>query len=138
MIYSQNRDDQRAFLINAWNKFKENHILNDIELQLVDIIKIHPEFHELIEDRKVKCPSYDLNLNPFLHINLHLAVREQIAINQPLEIKKIYKKILSKFNDTHQAEHAIMNCLFNCLVDAQRKNDNLNLSNYNKCLHNII
>jgi hypothetical protein len=43
-------------------------------------------------------------VNPFLHINLHLSLKEQLSINQPLGIQEYYQKILNKVKDPHEAE----------------------------------
>jgi hypothetical protein len=44
-------------------------------------------------------------------INLHLSLKEQLSINQPLGIQKYYQKILNKVKDPHEAEHKMMDCI---------------------------
>jgi len=64
MLYSQNRSEQRAFLSNAWVKFQNNEGLDPMEFQLVEIIKLHPEYHHLILDFVEYFPEHDWIANP--------------------------------------------------------------------------
>ncbi|WP_204318325.1 DUF1841 family protein [Serratia marcescens] len=37
--------------------------------------------------------------NPFLHMGLHLAVREQVATDRPQGIRTVYTKLIEKYQD---------------------------------------
>ena len=53
---------------------------------------------------------------------MHIALKEQASSDRPLGIKKIIKKIMSKSNSIHDAEHRMMECLGQILWEAQRSN----------------
>ena len=78
MFYSQDRTTQRKFLFNAWQKFINNKPLEDLEDKLVKIIIIHKEYHNLINNIHEDYLPEAGKVNPFLHINLHLALIVQI------------------------------------------------------------
>ena len=134
MLYSQNRSEQRAFLSNAWVKFQNNESLDPIEFQLVEIIKLHPEYHHLIQTTDAEYFPEHGQVNPFLHINLHLALREQLSINQPIEVRLTYNSLLEKIKDPHEVEHKIMDCIAETIFVSQNNRTNLDINFYIGCL----
>jgi len=137
MFYSQNRTEQRAFLSNAWVKFQNNVSLDPMESQLVEIIKLHPEYHHLIQTIDTEySPEYGL-VNPFLHINLHLALREQLTMNHPIGVNSIYKNLIKKFQNPHKVEHMMMDCIAETIFLSQRNNSQIDSQFYLSCLRNI-
>ena len=84
------------------------------------VIFDHPEYHHLFEHS-----IHDLNLqagqeNPFLHLGLHLAVRDQIALNKPTGITEIYQTLYQKHGDSLYVEHLMIEPLALCLWESQR------------------
>jgi hypothetical protein len=49
---------------------------------------VHPEYHALINNVELDYFPEQGEVNPFLHINLHLSLKEQLSINQPLGIQE--------------------------------------------------
>ena len=136
MLYSQNRSEQRAFLSNAWVKFQNNESLDPMESQLVEIIKLHPEYHHLIQTTDAEYFPEHGQVNPFLHINLHLALREQLSINQPIEVRLAYDSLLEKIKDPHEVEHSLIDCIAEMIFSAQKNNSPFDYENYKRCLNN--
>ena len=60
--------------------------------------------------------------NPFLHLSMHLAISEQLSIDQPPGIRRAHDKLAARLGSTHDAQHAIMECLGQIIWDAQRTN----------------
>lgn len=123
MFYGQNAAETRQFFFISWAKYKQNNPLTDLEQQLVTVILEHPEYHALLN---ASAPALEQTYfpelgetNPFLHMGLHLAIREQIATNRPLGIQNTFKQ-LTKTQDSLSAEHEMMTCLAECLWQAQR------------------
>jgi len=138
MLYSQNRSEQRAFLSNAWVKFQNNENLDPMESQLVEIIKLHPEYHHLIQITDVEYFPEHGQVNPFLHINLHLALREQLSINQPIEVRLAYDSLLEKIKDPHEVEHTLIDCIAEMIFSAQKNNQELNFIRYKNCIKSFV
>lgn len=136
MLYSKNRSEQRAFLSNAWVKFQNNEDLDPMEFQLVEIIKIHPEYHHLIQTTDAEYFPEHGQVNPFLHINLHLALREQLSINQPIEVRLAYDSLLEKIKDPHEVEHTLIDCIAEMIFSAQKNHSSFDYENYKRCLNN--
>ncbi len=134
MLYTQDRTEQRKILANAWQKFLNKQPLTPLEDQLAQVITLHPEYHALISNVDCEYFPEQGEVNPFLHINLHLSLREQLSIDQPLGIKGYYQKILSKVKDPHEAEHHMMDCIAQMIFASQKNNQPMNHQAYIDCL----
>ncbi len=134
MLYTQDRTEQRQFLANAWQKLLNKQALNPLENQLIKIIALHPEYHALIQDVKSDYFVEQGEVNPFLHINLHLALTQQLSISQPAGIQDYYQKTLNKIKNPHEAQHRIMDCIAQMIFTAQKSNASMNPQAYIECL----
>ena len=119
MIFGDDRDELRNMYRDAWNKRCANKPLTPLEAQIVAVVEWHPEYHG--EIKKDYTPDGG-TANPFLHMGLHLGIREQVATNRPAGISKIYSTLATKVGDTHGAEHQMIECLAETLWDAQSQN----------------
>lgn len=134
MFYSQDRTEQRQFLANTWQKFLDKKVLNSLESQLSQVIEIHPEYHRLIRDVESDYFPEQGEVNPFLHINLHLSLREQLSINQPIGIQAYHQKILNTSKNPHEAEHKMMDCIAEMIFSSQKNNTPMDYQAYMHCL----
>jgi len=95
---------------------------------------MHPEYHAiLVAPERYMNEQYFPEMgatNPFLHLSLHLSVIEQISINQPIGIAQIYAQLRQQHNDSHLAQHEIVDCLAETIWQAQRNNSGLDAANY--------
>ncbi|WXU00391.1 MAG: hypothetical protein Ctma_1106 [Catillopecten margaritatus gill symbiont] len=136
MLYTQDRTQQRQFLANAWQKFLDKKPLDPLEDQLTQVIEMHPEYHAFINDIESDYFPEQGEVNPFLHINLHLSLREQLSINQPVGIQGYYQKIMDKVKDPHEAEHKMMDCIAEMIFSSQKNNTPMDHQAYMRCLQN--
>ncbi|MDC9726936.1 MAG: DUF1841 family protein [Candidatus Thioglobus sp.] len=134
MLYTQDRSEQRKFLANAWQKYLDKKILDPLEDQLTQVIELHPEYHQLINNTESDYFPEQGEVNPFLHINLHLSLREQLSINQPPGINEYYQTILNKVQDPHKAEHLMMDCIAQMIFSSQKNNTPMDHQAYIHCL----
>ena len=134
MLYTQDRTQQRQFLANAWQKFIDKKVLDPLEDQLTQVIGMHPEYHKLISNVESEFFPESGEVNPFLHINLHLSLREQLSINQPKGINEYYQKILGKVQDPHEVEHLMMDCIAQMIFSSQKNNTSMDHQAYIRCL----
>jgi len=137
-VLSQDRSKQREFLANSWQKHITAQTLEPLELQLALIVQKHPEYHALINDINLEYFPEQGKTNPFLHINLHLALQDQLALNQPIGINDIYKKLIVIHSDIHEVEHMMMECIAEMIFNSQKNNTALNQDNYLANLKNLI
>jgi|TARA_B110000263_G_scaffold201602_1_gene181085 hypothetical protein len=137
-VFSQDRSKQREFLAKSWQKHINAEILEPLELQLALIVQKHPEYHALINDINLEYFPEQGKTNPFLHINLHLALQDQLTLNQPTGINDIYKKLVVIHSDTHEVEHMMMECIAEMIFNSQKNNTTLDQDNYLISLKNLV
>jgi len=123
-MFNPSRDEARAFLIDAWAKHRAKQPLSALERIAAGLIALHPEYHATFEhpDQHVEreyLPEAG-DINPFLHLSLHLAVAEQLAIDQPPGIRAQFERIRDARGDEHEALHAVIECLGEVIWSAQR------------------
>ena len=86
-------------------------------------ISEHPEYHVIIESAASDLANYSPRsgqLNPWLHMGLHMAIREQVATNRPHGITEIHEQLAARAGDAHEAEHRMLTVLAEALWEAQR------------------
>ena len=118
------RDEMRAFFVEAWRRRCGNLPAEPLQVLVADVIELHPEYHELLED-----PDATLDRdwtpengesNPFLHMGLHIAIREGAAADRPAGIRALRERLIALADDEHDADHGMMECLAETLWEAQR------------------
>ncbi|MGH8224284.1 MAG: DUF1841 family protein, partial [Woeseiaceae bacterium] len=57
---------------------------------------------------------------PYLHLGLHLAIRDQVATDRPPGIRALFERLAAAAGDAHAAEHGMLECLAESLWEAQR------------------
>jgi hypothetical protein len=123
-MFNPSRDQVRQFFCTAWKKHSERLPLVGAEVTAADIAMQHPEYHALLSDsqgalEKEWTPEAG-QMNPFLHLSLHLAIYEQLSIDQPPGIRAAFELLRSKM-DEHAAQHVLLECLGEIIWRAQRE-----------------
>ncbi|CAM4384581.1 MAG: hypothetical protein LEGION0403_FIIPPAGN_00739 [Legionella sp.] len=126
MFYGDTIQETRQMFFNSWEKYQQKKPLTPLENEIVQVILAHPEYHKTIENQnKFQQQSYYPELgetNPFLHMGLHLGIREQITTDRPTGINAIYQLLLKKYTDPLAVEHLMMEQLAECLWRSQKNN----------------
>lgn len=124
MIFDgMSRDQLRELYRDAWRKFRGQQALSPLEKQIVAVISEHPEYRVIVESAASDLANYSPRsgqLNPWLHMGLHLAIREQVATNRPAGIAEVHARLAKSAGDAHEAEHRMLETLAETLWDAQR------------------
>jgi hypothetical protein len=137
-MFNPSREEVRRFLSDAWAKYRAQAPLTDLERIAASLIAMHPEYHATLEapdrhlDRDYRPEVGDVN--PFLHLSLHLAVAEQLAIDQPPGIRAEFERIRAARGDEHAALHAVLECLGEIVWYAQRHGAPPDAQRYLDCL----
>ncbi len=123
-MFHPSRDEVRRFFTDAWRKQREGEILTPLEAIATDWMAEHPEYHaDLTDANPANARDYSPEsgqTNPFLHLSMHLAISEQLSIDQPPGIRAAHEQLVARLGSTHDAQHAIMDCLGETLWEAQR------------------
>lgn len=124
-MFGNDREGMRRYYRQCWQRFQAKQPLDPLAQQVAQVVAEHPEYHALLTSDE-RAIQYDYlpeqgETNPFLHMGLHLALREQAATDRPLGIAAIYQRLTATFG-TLEAEHRMMECLAESLWLAQRDN----------------
>ena len=124
MIFDgMSRDQLRAMYRSAWRKFKAEQALSPLEKQIAAVISEHPEYRVIVESAAADLANYSPRsgqLNPWLHMGLHLAIREQVSTNRPAGIAEVHAKLAARSGGAHEAEHRMLEVLAEQIWDAQK------------------
>ena len=137
-MFAPSRNEARRFLVDAWAKRRAGEALSPLELIAADLISQHPEYHAFVEQPE-RFVERDFSpeggkTNPFLHLALHLAVAEQLAIDQPPGIRAQFERLRVARDDEHAALHAILECLGEVVWHAQRHGTSPDAALYLACV----
>src|SRR5262245_34465856 len=111
-MFEPSRDQAREAFFGAWRKYRAGEPLAGIETLAIGVILQHPEFHQLLaQPERYRERDYEGALNPFLHMSLHLAIEEQLSIDQPPGILAAFDSLLKKTGERHEALHQVLECL---------------------------
>ena len=113
-MFSPSRDQARQFLIDAWTKRRNRLPSTTMDALAADLVELHPEYHALLEAEDALTREWTPEhgeTNPFLHLSLHLAIEEQLSIDQPPGIRAAFNTLQSRRDDRHEALHAVLECL---------------------------
>lgn len=125
-MFVDKRSDARRMFVEVWQKHENKSPLEPLEGLILDVILAHPEYHELLQrGLEVLDEEYSPDqgkINPFLHMGMHIAIKEQIQTDRPTGIRELCQALLEKQGDYHEMEHSVMECLGESLWLAQRNN----------------
>lgn len=120
-MFNPSREQIRQFFYLTWHKHLNHSPLTPLEAMALDIMLLHPEYHTLFSGTAEDIDTFEQThpeATPFLHLSLHLAISEQLSIDQPPGIKAAFIQ-LHKTRDTHDAYHILIECLMKVLDKAK-------------------
>ena len=137
-MFSPSRDQARQLFFDAWQKYQRREMLSAMEDMALEVILLHPAYQRVLEmperyQHKDYLPETG-DINPFLHMSMHVAVKEQLSIDQPSGIRQRFQRLLLKTGDEHVATHQLMECLAEMIWRAQRDQQALDATVYFECL----
>ncbi|MFM7395699.1 MAG: DUF1841 family protein [Gammaproteobacteria bacterium] len=123
MLFGNSRESLRRGWLEAFKKSQTGALLTALETQLADLIREHPEYHAWLEHGddalQAEFSPESGRSNPFLHLSMHLALREQVSTHRPQGIARVHATLAAR-SDAHDAEHQMIEALGKALWEAQR------------------
>lgn len=132
-MFNPSRDQARQFLVTAWHKRRASLPATPLETLAADLVEIHPEYHGLLSADDAVSREWTPEMgqtNPFLHLSLHLAVEEQLSIDQPPGIRATFARLLERYDSRHEALHAVIDALAETLWQSQHDRQPLDAEAY--------
>lgn len=137
-MFNPSRDQVRQFFFSVWAKYRASQPLAGAELPALDAVLAHPEYHAILDqpdryqERDYRPESGETN--PFLHLSMHLAIAEQLSVDQPPGIRARYQSLMQQHGDEMAAQHAVMDCLGEMIWQVQRHQTAFDSAAYLRCL----
>ena len=137
-MYNPTRDQVRDFFFGVWEKSRAAQPLTALEAMALAVIEAHPEYHAVLSEReryqdRTWTPEGG-ETNPFLHLSMHLAIEEQLSIDQPPGIRAAVAALARKHDSEMSAKHVVMECLAEQVWQAQRNHLAFSNEAYLECI----
>jgi len=137
-MFNPSRTQARQLFFDTWLKYKQSKILTGLENIVLEVILIHPEYHAILDNPERYLDQDYLpemgDTNPFLHMSMHVAIKEQLSIDQPIGIRERFERLKIITGNEHDATHQVMECLAEMIWQAQRNQTEPDAGIYFDCL----
>ena len=123
-MFTPSQADVRRFFCAVHDKDRTGQPLEALETIASLWIAEHPEYHADLSDVDAALAAmYDVEagqVNPFLHLSMHLSISEQCSIDQPRGIRQAVELLAARRDSLLHAHHEAMECLGRMMWEAQR------------------
>jgi len=137
-MFNPSRSQAREFLFDLWAKHRAGAGLTALESMALAVVLEHPEYHAYLDDRENYLERdwrpEGGETNPFLHLQMHLAIEEQLSIDHPPGIRAAVEALARKRDSMHDPRHDVMDCLAEAIWNAQRHGVAFDNESYLDCL----
>ena len=133
-MFNPSREQVRDTFFEAWRKYRAGEPLVGMETLAADVALAHPEYHAILDEPKRYREKDYTEGNPFLHMSLHMALEEQLSIDQPSGIATQFAALVARHGDRHEALHEAIECLAETVWRSQRDNAPPDGAAYLECL----
>jgi hypothetical protein len=140
VIFGQQRDQIRHVFVDVWRRRCEGTPLEPLERSIAAVIEAHPEYQPVMTDPEAIVRDYSVQsgeTNPFLHMGMHITIIEQITCDRPSGIRALYDRLRASYHDTHELEHAMMQCLADCLWESRERSEPPDEQRYIACVRRL-
>ena len=134
-MFDPSRDQVRDTFFETWRKYRAGEPVVGIETLALDAVLAHPEYHDVLsQPDRYRARDYTDEFNPFLHLSLHVALAEQLSIDQPPGIVARFEALVRRAGERHAAMHEAIECLAETVWRAQRDRTPPDAAAYLDCL----
>lgn len=140
MLFGQQREQIRKVFVDAWRKHCDGVPLEPLERSIAEIVDAHPEYQAAMMESDALERDFSVDdgeTNPFLHMGMHITIVEQITCDRPPGIRDIYDRLLRRYPDSHELEHAMMQCLAETLWSSQSRGEPPDEQKYLRCVRRL-
>ena len=139
-MFGDDRRALRARVLEVWRNSRARAPLEPLEAVIADVLALHPEYDRMFEAGDALLdddwsPDHGES-NPFLHLGLHIAIREQASTDRPAGVRAIHDALAAR-HGALEAEHRMIECLAAALWDAGRNGDAPDEGRYLECLRGL-
>ena len=123
-MFDPSQADVRRFFCSVYAKWRQARPMDALETLASQWLAEHPEYHADFADEAAALERMyevkDGQVNPFLHLSMHLSVSEQCSIDQPRGIRQAVELLTARRDSLHDAHHDTMEALGQMVWESQR------------------
>jgi hypothetical protein len=123
-MFEPSQADVRRFFCTVYAKWRDSQPMDALETLASQWVAEHPEYHADFSDVDAALERMyevkDGQVNPFLHLSMHLSVSEQCSIDQPRGIRQAVELLTARRDSLHTAHHETMDALGQMIWESQR------------------
>jgi hypothetical protein len=123
-MFEPSQADVRRFFCSVYAKWYTVQPMDALETLASQWVAEHPEYHADFADEAAALERMyevkDGQVNPFLHLSMHLSVSEQCSIDQPRGIRQAVELLAARRDSLHDAHHDTMEALGQMIWESQR------------------
>ena len=123
-MFEPSQADVRRFFCSVYAKWRQARPMDALETLASQWVAEHPEYHADFADEAAALERMyevkDGQVNPFLHLSMHLSVSEQCSIDQPRGIRQAVELLAARRDSLHDAHHDTMEALGQMVWESQR------------------
>ncbi len=123
-MFEPSQADVRRFFCSVYAKWRKAQPMDALETLASQWVAEHPEYHADFADEAAALERMyevkDGQVNPFLHLSMHLSVSEQCSIDQPRGIRQAVELLAARRDSLHDAHHDTMEALGQMVWESQR------------------
>ncbi len=123
-MFEPSQADVRRFFCSVYAKWRQARPMDALETLASQWLAEHPEYHADFADEAAALERMyevkDGQVNPFLHLSMHLSVSEQCSIDQPRGIRQAVELLTARRDSLHDAHHDTMEALGQMVWESQR------------------
>lgn len=138
MIHTPDRDTLRQQFNDIWQAYLNKTPLPPDQITVAKIIEEHPEYHVQLSKLDKDYLPENGEANPYLHLSLHVSLREQISIDRPSGICNIAQSLQRKGLEQHDIEHQMMEVLAHEMWRAMREGTEFDEKAYVEKLQGLV
>ena len=123
-----------------WEKAQLNVPLADDEARQVAIMREHPEYNDLwgqldvLSDEEIEQVGH----NPILHVMIHEVVENQLALDNPPEMRRVFDTLLRRGLPRHEVVHRVGSIVTELLYDTLKNQRPYNERAYVRKLRRLV
>ena len=137
-MFTPSQADVRRFFCSVHAKSLTSQPLEAIETIASQWIDEHPEYHaDFMNMETALEKTYNVEggqINPFLHLAMHLSISEQCSIDQPRGVRQAVELLTARRRSLHDAHHEAMECLGRMVWESQRSGRPPDGAAYTECV----
>ncbi len=129
----------RELICSIWERSQQGLPLSEEEQHIADALGEHEHYREAWQEGRLLDRDYTIDdVNPFLHVHIHVTVENQLRNGDPPEVGAALEELQRRGISRHEAIHMIGSVQINEIYEIMSKRRPFNRARYLKELDKLV